>query len=100
MPTRFAARPSTPEGLDTELVATILKRPDGFYWLSEDGKQEVGPFESREAAVEDRDLTSEEALAPQETLHEIERVLGLSDWIDAQSGAPAEGGSPPHLDMD
>ena len=32
-----------------------------------------------------------------ETLPELEREIGISDWIDPQTGEPAEGQSPPHL---
>lgn len=33
-----------------------------------------------------------------ETLQELEREIGIADWIDPQTGEPAEGQSPPHLD--
>lgn len=33
-----------------------------------------------------------------ETLPELEREIGMADWIDPLTGEPAEGQSPPHLD--
>jgi hypothetical protein len=33
-----------------------------------------------------------------ETLPDLEREIGISDWIDPQTGEPAEGQSPPHLE--
>ena len=33
-----------------------------------------------------------------ETLPELEAAIGIADWIDPETGEPAEGQSPPHLD--
>lgn len=76
----------------------IVEHPDGYYWLGPDGDQEFGPFESRLAARADRDRFSEEAPVEGETVQEAEREIGVNDWIDAETGAPAEGQSPAHLD--
>jgi hypothetical protein len=76
----------------------IVERPDGYYWLGPDADAEFGPFESREAALGDRDRYSEEAPDEGETVQEAEREIGISDWIDAETGEPAEGQSPPHLE--
>jgi hypothetical protein len=32
-----------------------------------------------------------------ETIQELEREIGIADWIDPETGEPAEGQSPPHL---
>lgn len=76
---------------------SVVVRPDGYYWLASDGQQEFGPFQTRAQALANRDATSESALAPIATLHEAEREIGIADWIDAETGEPAEGASPPHL---
>ncbi|MES2090068.1 MAG: hypothetical protein V4532_08845 [Pseudomonadota bacterium] len=78
-------------------VSNIVERPDGFYWQAQDGHQEFGPFESYEQALADRDAVSEESLTPVKTLHEAEQEIGIADWIDPETGAPAEGESPPRL---
>jgi hypothetical protein len=78
----------------------IIERPDGFYWVSADGRREFGPFESAAQARADRDRGDEEAPEPGETLQEAEREIGIADWIDPETGAPAEGQSPPHLEID
>jgi hypothetical protein len=75
----------------------VLQRPDGFYWQDEEGQQEFGPFESYELAEADRDAATEEAVAPGQVLRESEQEIGIADWIDAETGEPAEGQSPPHL---
>ena len=63
----------------------MLTRPD-----------RIGPFESAEAARADRDR--DEGIAPALTLAEAEDAIGINDWIDPETGEPAEGRCPPHLD--
>jgi hypothetical protein len=63
-----------------------------------DSDAEFGPFGSRESALADRDRYSEEAPGEGESVQEAEREIGVNDWIDAETGAPAEGQSPPHLE--
>jgi hypothetical protein len=89
-----------PEGSASSVRAPIIERPDGYYWIGADGRQEFGPFDSIEAARADRDSGDEGAPAPGETLQEAELEIGIADWIDPETGAPAEGHSPPHLEND
>jgi hypothetical protein len=77
---------------------TVVAHPDGYYWLGPDGDAEFGPFDSRGEALADRDRYNEEAPSEGESVQEAEREIGLNDWIDAETGAPAEGQSPPHLE--
>lgn len=44
------------------------------------------------------ETVSEEALAPAAVLQEAESELGMNEWLDPETGAPAEGQSPPHLE--
>jgi hypothetical protein len=78
--------------------SSFVQHPDGWYWIAPDGKQQFGPFESCSLARADRDRYNEEAPAEGETLREAESEIGIADWIDAETGEPAEGLSPPHLD--
>jgi hypothetical protein len=78
----------------------IIERPDGFYWLTDDGLAEIGPFESYELAQDDRDAAGPDPLEPGETLQEAEDELGINEWLDKETGEPAEGQSPPHLGED
>lgn len=84
-------------GPDDAEQTPIIERPDGFYWQDVNGHQEFGPFETYELAVAERDAMSEEAVAPSEALHKAEQDIGIADWIDPETGEPAEGESPPHL---
>jgi hypothetical protein len=78
----------------------IMARPDGYYWRTLDGKQEFGPFESRELAWADMEAADEETPEPGESLQEAESEIGIADWIDPDTGEPAEGLSPPHFEKD
>ena len=77
---------------------TITMRPDGFYWRALDGKQEFGPFESLELTRLDRAASEDDSLEPGETLQEAESEIGIAEWIDPETGEPAYGLSPPHLE--
>ena len=74
-----------------------IERPDGDDWQAPDSHPGGGPFESYELAQADRDAVGDEALAPGETLQEAVHEIGTEEWIDAETGGPAEGESPPHL---
>ena len=85
---RKKAPPVSPEEIPS---ARVLERPDGFYW--KDGSEEYGPFPSRadaEAAMQ----AGEGDLEPSETLQEAESELGISEWIDPDTGGPAEDSVP------
>lgn len=76
----------------------IIRRPDGFHWQDWDGKQEFGPFETRAEALADMIESDEQSPEPGETLQEAEDEIGISDWIDPETGQPAEGQCLPRLD--
>ncbi len=79
----------------------IVLRPDGYHWLAPDGRQEFGPFETVDAAQADMEATDE---GPEpdaaDALLEAERDIGIADWIDPETGEPAEGQSPPHFEQE
>ena len=81
-----------------ETQGQIVKRPDGYYWRTVDDMQEIGPFASVEEAEADMLAAGGEAPEPGETLQEAESELGISEWIDPDTGEPAEGWSNPRLD--
>lgn len=75
----------------------IIERPDGFYWQDKQSGEECGPFASLLQAVADMSGNSDPDIEQHDNLREAEGDLGIADWIDPDTGAPAEG-SPPHLD--
>jgi len=83
--------PQTPPDFDQ---SRLIERPDGFYWQSRDGRQEVGPFTTLIEAVQDMQARDDAELEPGETLEEAENEIGISGWIDPETGEPAEEGVP------
>ena len=83
---------------DSQQDANLYERPDGWYWAAPDGHQEFGPFSSRTLARADRDRFDQQGVDDPETVQEAESEIGMADWIDAETGQPAEGQSPPHLE--
>lgn len=70
----------------------VVERPDGYYWQSPDGKHEHGPFKTYLAAQEDMRVFDEDSLEVGESLEEAESEIGISDWIDPDTGELAEEG--------
>lgn len=94
-----ASMKAIPEA-DGELEGQVVKRSDGYYWRATDDMQETGPFDSVEEAEADMLAAGGEAPEPGETLQEAESELGIADWIDPDTGEPAEGLSHPRLDAE
>jgi hypothetical protein len=79
--------PQTPPDFDS---TRIIERPDGFYWQTKAGNEEFGPFPTLLAAVQDMQRQDESGIEPGETLKEAEGEIGISDWVDPETGEPAE----------
>ena len=79
--------PETPADFDR---TRIIERPDGFYWQSTADHREYGPFANLFEAVADMQAAEESGFEPGETLAEAEDEIGIADWIDEETGAPAE----------
>jgi len=79
-----------------EAQGRILERPDGFYWESKETKELRGPFETRAEAEVDMLAggATEDEFEPKDTLQEAESELGISEWIDPDTGGPAEDNVP------
>jgi len=86
------------ESVSVPVPGRVLERPDGFYWESKATKELRGPFATRAEAdadllaggEADGEFDPEEA----ETLQEAESELGISEWIDPDTGGPAEDNVP------
>lgn len=73
----------------------IIERPDGFYWQSTEDGEEFGPCATLTEAAADME-GADANYEVGESLEEAESEIGIADWIDAETGAPAEE-SVPHL---
>ncbi len=83
-------RQTIPETRSDYEDITVTERPDGFYWQLKGEEREYGPFASYLEAMQDVDARSEDAREPGESLAEAESEVGVSDWIDEETGEPAE----------
>ncbi len=75
----------------------VLDRPDGYYWEAKATKELRGPFATRAEAEADLLAgggTDSEFDPEAETLQEAESELGISEWIDPDTGGPAEDNVP------
>ena len=93
---RGASKPADVQPEDLE-PSEILHHPDGYYWSSPDGDEAFGPYETYELAEAARDAVGDEAVAPGDALMEAEREIGIADWIDAETGEPAQEQSGPRF---
>ena len=59
----------------------IVVRPDGFYWLADDGRREVGPFATAADAMADMRSTGENDLEPEQTREQAEAARGQAEAI-------------------
>ena len=82
--TRTSAAPMTPHALrDPPLSSTddessrVVARPDGFYWVADDGHQEFGPFSTAMAALVALREGIDTGLEPDETLEQAESEIGF-----------------------
>jgi hypothetical protein len=79
--------PETPPDYDR---ARIIERPNGFYWQSKEDEREYGPFATLLEAVQDMQASDDLASETAEAVAEAESELGIADWVDPDTGEPAE----------
>lgn len=66
--------------------------------LADPGKAPSGLFGATELDISDIEMETDRMADSIETLPELEREIGIADWIDPETGEPAEGQSPPHIE--
>ncbi len=76
--------------------AQVIERPDGFYWQDKLTGKESGPFPTLLEAVQDMQGQNDDSIEEGESLEDAEEEIGISNWIDPETGEPAEGLTP-HL---
>ncbi len=73
----------------------VIERPDGFYWESKQKGESYGPFATLAEAEADMLAGGVTEEGPEaESLQEAESELGISEWIDPDTGGPAEDNVP------
>jgi len=79
-----------PETLPEYDRTKIVERPDGFYWQSRDGGSESGPFPTLLEAIEDMQYSADSDYEPGESVAQAEAEIGITDWVDPETGELAE----------
>jgi hypothetical protein len=79
--------PATPPEYER---ARVIERPDGFYWQSRDGGKESGPFATLVEATEDMQYSADSDFEPGESVEQAEAEIGISEWVDPDTGELAE----------
>ena len=79
--------------------AQVIERPDGFYWQDKLAGKLYGPFSTLVEAVQDMQYRDDSNYEEGESLEDAEAEIGIADWIDPETGDPAEGFLP-HLSDD
>jgi hypothetical protein len=72
----------------------VIERPDGFYWQTRDGGKEAGPFVTLLEAVEDMQYNADSDFEPGESIEQAESEIGISEWVDPDTGELAEEQTP------
>lgn len=85
--------PKIPAGYDE---ASVIERSDGYYWQDKLTDEWYGPFPTRLEALQAMQDQDDGGYEEGESLGEAEAEIGIADWIDPETGEPAED-STPHL---
>ena len=73
------ARPGTNTGVTTDRVAA---RPDGYYWVADDGEQEFGPFATAALALAAANEVIETTVEETQALQDAEAEIGVTERLD------------------
>jgi hypothetical protein len=80
--------PQTSRDIDS---TRIVERPDGFYWQDQrEGDKVFGPFPTLLEAMQDMEYNVDSDFEPGESLEQAEEEIGVSGWIDHETGEPGE----------
>lgn len=68
----------------------FVERQDGFYWREAHDGKEYGPFATLAEAEADALSSEITDFEPAETIEEAEAEIGIAEWVDPDTGVPAE----------
>jgi len=90
-PREKAAAPDVQdEGQPSEARIRFIERPNGVYWRASGSTTEYGPFATLAEAEADALGREDPTFQPTESVAEAEAEIGISEWIDPDTGVPAE----------
>ena len=88
--------PQDEQASTDDVQAQLIERPDGFYWQDKLTEKWYGPFPTLLEAMEDMQYQEDSDYEEGESLQEAEAEIGITDWIDPETGEPSPGLTP-HL---
>jgi hypothetical protein len=68
----------------------VFERPDGFYWQDLESGKTYGPFTTLLEAENDMRYSADAGIEPGESVEEAEDEIGMSRWVNPETGEPAE----------
>jgi hypothetical protein len=60
----------------------VVARPDGFYWVADDGQQEFGPYPTAAQALAAANEAIEAAVEEEQALLDAEAEIGVAERQD------------------
>lgn len=89
-PAHAAPLPEEPVAPTDDESSRVAARPDGFYWVADDGQQEFGPFPTAMEALVALRSGIETGLEPEETRQEAEAQVGFVEPPPTEDGTPPD----------
>ena len=93
-PIHDSQEPEIEQTLPVSDGTCLVERPDGFYWQDKPTGKFYGPFPTSTEALLDMQYQEDSDYEEGETLHEAEEEIGITGWIDKDTGELAEGSTP------
>ena len=72
----------------------FIERPNGVYWRAAGSAAESGPFATLAEAEADAQGREDPTFQATDSVAEAEAEVGISEWIDPDTGAPADESAP------
>ena len=72
----------------------FIERPNGVFWRTASSATEYGPFATLAEATADAEGREDPTFQATDSVAEAEAEVGISEWIDPDTGAPAEESGP------
>jgi hypothetical protein len=78
------------DGSAADVKIRLIERPDGVYWRASGSTREYGPFTTLAEATADAEGREDPTFQATDSVAEAEAEVGISEWIDPDTGVPAE----------
>jgi|SRR5688572_20186219 len=72
----------------------FIERPNGVYWRTASSAAENGPFATLAEATADAEGREDPTFQATDSVAEAEAEIGISEWIDPDTGEPGDESAP------